>query len=171
MTLLLSEENILRGNGVDVGDGRLEDELAEIDATNRIKETEVESAGNGKVGQVASGENTLKLEVVDELEVGNLSNHVNVEDIGLEDAVESTNVEALAEKAGEKRVEALLETEAVDRSKVAERVKVEDTTVDPEEIVGAQERALLNRGGSRSGGGNGSESSDDDLGELHLEGW
>jgi hypothetical protein len=137
-------------------------EWAQVDATDVVDEAKVEGT-EVQGGQIEVAEETSILEGQDSLQLLEGKQGVDVEDTSVEQALEAENVEVVLEaEVGEVVQVQPVDGEEVVQVKVLEAIEaVEETQV---ELA-----SLLNLGGG-SGRDDGSESANNDSGELHFDG-
>lgn len=147
---------------LDLGDQRLVDEGAEVEAANVVDEAEVQ-ATELETREIEAVEDTNLAEGQEGLELLELQDGVEVEDVVLEQTREGVDVEVvdLAELSEELEVEAVdgsqvLDVQGVERAKVVELREVDNATA----------LNLL----SRSSNGHGGEGRDEEAGGLHFDG-
>jgi len=147
---------------LDLGDQRLVDQLAEVEAANDVHETQVEGA-QVEAREVESVEDTNLSEGQEGLELLELQDGVQVEVVALEQVLEAVDVEVVdvAELSKEGQVEAVDGGQVLDVNGV-EAVQV----VEPGEVDIAAGLDLL--GGSSEG--HSGEGRDEEAGGLHVGG-
>lgn len=152
------EHTLLGGNSLDLGHQGGIDERAEVESTDVVYETELESS-EVEAGEVEGVEDAELTELEDHLQLLQLKDGVDVEDVGREQRLEGQSVEVVLD--GELLEQA--QVKGVDDVEVAQVKGVETEAV---ELGSVEYTALLSSGG---GSGEGGESASDHGGETHFD--
>lgn len=164
--LLLDDDRAYLGlldDGLDLGDERLVDKRADVEATNATNETKVEDVKLERA-EIEVAEETEAAELRQESNLLQLEESVDVELVLDKQLLEATDVEVVE---GSQLSESL-EVEVVDGEQVLEVLVGEAEVVELADVEGS---SLL--GGGRSAGGSSSsdsgEGADEDGGDLHFD--
>lgn len=161
--LLLGNDNSLLRNGGDLGNQRLVNDGAEVKASNARDETELELL-QLQGSEVELVEDTEVGELEEGLELLELEDGVQVEDVVLEQALESQRVEVVVHSEGVQE----LKIQGVDDVQVLNVNGVEVAeTVQERKVDSGTGLNLLGGGGNGESG----ESASEDTGELHFDVW
>ena len=150
-------------NGGDLGNQRLVNDGAEVKASNTVDETKLELLElQGSKVELVEDTQVGKLE--EGLELLELEDGVEVEDVVLEEALESQRVEVVVDGQGVQE----LKIQGVDDVQVLNVNGVEVAeTVQERQVNGSTGVNLLGGGGNGESG----ESASEDSGELHFDVW